>query len=126
MLKNTDFYPSVTKRNSWSENTTMTGKKWTTDDQETFLSSLLPKYFEAHSKGTLSSEFWPYLFREWFVTFDNDPESSNMVPESGELTTEQREKQKERSKEQLVKERQVSFSVYIMPHFAFVDGLYRS
>ena len=64
----------------------MPGKPWTTDEQARFLTSYLRQYHEMQSNGTLSSVFWPLVYREWFQAY---PERSIVFPGCEELTVEQ-------------------------------------
>jgi len=62
---------------------TMTGKTWTTDVQGDFLRKYVARYHESQANKTLSSVFWPLIFREWFQAF---PEKEIEFPGCDELT----------------------------------------
>jgi hypothetical protein len=64
----------------------MTGKRWTTNVQADFLQTYMSQYLDAQAKGSLSTVFWPLLFREWFRTF---PEKELVYPDHDALTQEQ-------------------------------------
>jgi len=66
----------------------MTGKRWASDVQTEFLTKYVARYLEAQGNGTLSTAFWPMVFREWFQAF---PEKETVFPGCDELTEEQEE-----------------------------------
>jgi hypothetical protein len=43
-------------------------KRWTTEEQATFLTSKIPDFLKAQSEGRLSL-FWPTLDKEWLARF---------------------------------------------------------
>lgn len=48
------------------------GRRWTTDDQEAWLTAKLPDYLEAALTRRFD-KFWPILFQMWFDTFEEPP-----------------------------------------------------
>jgi hypothetical protein len=64
----------------------MPGKPWTTKEQADFLSGYIPQYVQGQSSHTLSSVFWPLVYREWFEKYS---EKEQLFPGVTHLTAEQ-------------------------------------
>lgn len=99
------------------------GRRWTTDAQEEWLKSKLPKYLEA-SAGQRYDKFWPPIYEEWFKVFrepspdpedptdcDSDVESVNAPPSDNDEPIIKPKKRKRRQRHKDIKKRKVRMFV---------------
>jgi hypothetical protein len=47
----------------------MPGRPWMTKEQADFLAKYIPQYVQAQSDNSLSSVFWPLIYRKWFEKY---------------------------------------------------------
>jgi hypothetical protein len=87
----------------------MPGRPWTTKEEADFLAEYIPQYVQAQSNHSLSSVFWPLVYREWFEKYS---EKERLFPGVTHLTAEQ----EDLLRDKLDQRRMVSSSCITMHH----------